>query len=86
MPQGVGVRFPSSAQKIKASHFFGKLFLFSLKTCLFHYIYQTIFELKATSFMNKKILVWSITVALAGFLFGFDTVVISGANQPIKEL
>src|SRR5690606_29212584 len=24
--------------------------------------------------------------ALAGFLFGFDTVVISGANQPIKEL
>ena len=29
---------------------------------------------------------WSITAALAGFLFGFDTVVISGANQPIKEL
>ena len=26
------------------------------------------------------------TVALAGFLFGFDTVVISGANLPIKEL
>jgi sugar porter (SP) family MFS transporter len=25
-------------------------------------------------------------VALAGFIFGFDTVVISGANQPIKEL
>lgn len=25
-------------------------------------------------------------MALAGFLFGFDTVVISGANQPIKEL
>jgi sugar porter (SP) family MFS transporter len=25
-------------------------------------------------------------VALAGFLFGFDTVVISGANAPIKEL
>ena len=35
---------------------------------------------------NNKILFWSITVALAGFLFGFDTVVISGANQPIKEL
>lgn len=35
---------------------------------------------------NNKILYWSITVALAGFLFGFDTVVISGANQPIKEL
>ena len=29
---------------------------------------------------------WSVTVALAGFLFGFDTVVISGANTPIKEL
>ncbi|MCB0646630.1 MAG: sugar porter family MFS transporter [Saprospiraceae bacterium] len=29
---------------------------------------------------------WSLTVALAGFLFGFDTVVISGANLPIKEL
>lgn len=29
---------------------------------------------------------WSMTVALAGFLFGFDTVVISGANLPIKEL
>ncbi len=29
---------------------------------------------------------WSMTVAVAGFLFGFDTVVISGANLPIKEL
>ena len=29
---------------------------------------------------------WSLSVALAGFLFGFDTVVISGANAPIKEL
>ncbi|MCO6360919.1 sugar porter family MFS transporter [Roseivirga pacifica] len=35
---------------------------------------------------SNKIRYWSITVALAGFLFGFDTVVISGANQPIKEL
>ena len=35
--------------------------------------------------MNKT-LNWSLTVALAGFLFGFDTVVISGANAPIKEL
>ncbi len=30
--------------------------------------------------------IWSITVALAGFLFGFDTVVISGANRPLQEL
>jgi SP family arabinose:H+ symporter-like MFS transporter len=34
----------------------------------------------------KEITKWSITVALAGFLFGFDTVVISGANSPVKEL
>ena len=34
----------------------------------------------------KKLWNWSLTVALAGFLFGFDTVVISGANAPIKEL
>ncbi len=27
-----------------------------------------------------------ITVALAGFLFGFDTIVISGADQPIQKL
>lgn len=35
---------------------------------------------------NRKLLYYSITVSLAGFLFGFDTVVISGANLPIKEL
>ena len=29
---------------------------------------------------------WSWVVAVAGFLFGFDTVVISGANEPIREL
>src|SRR5918995_2818714 len=28
----------------------------------------------------------ALIAALAGFIFGFDTVVISGANQPIKEL
>src|SRR5262245_12052685 len=28
----------------------------------------------------------SLIAALAGFIFGFDTVVISGANQPIKEV
>jgi sugar porter (SP) family MFS transporter len=28
----------------------------------------------------------SLTAALAGFIFGFDTVVISGANLPIREL
>ena len=34
----------------------------------------------------KSVQKWSITVALAGFLFGFDTVVISGANLPVREL
>jgi len=28
--------------------------------------------------MNLRIFFWSLTAALAGFLFGFDTVVISG--------
>ena len=35
---------------------------------------------------SGKILFWSITVALAGFLFGFDTVVISGADQALQDL
>ncbi|SEK96406.1 MFS transporter, sugar porter (SP) family [Maribacter orientalis] len=34
----------------------------------------------------NKILIWSITVALAGFLFGFDTVVISGADKQLQAL
>ncbi|MCM8569026.1 sugar porter family MFS transporter [Gramella jeungdoensis] len=32
----------------------------------------------------NKILLWSICAALAGFLFGFDTVVISGADQQLQ--
>lgn len=35
---------------------------------------------------NNNINYWVITVALAGFLFGFDTIVISGADQPIQKL
>ncbi len=34
----------------------------------------------------NKILAWSVTAALAGFLFGFDTVVISGADKQIQSL
>lgn len=34
----------------------------------------------------QKILFWSLTVALAGFLFGFDTVVISGADLSLQAL
>ena len=36
--------------------------------------------------MNGRILFWSVTASLAGFLFGFDTVVISGAEQTIQSL
>jgi SP family arabinose:H+ symporter-like MFS transporter len=36
--------------------------------------------------MRSRILLWSVTSALAGFLFGFDTVVISGAEQKIQAL
>lgn len=34
----------------------------------------------------KRILLWSIIAALAGFLFGFDTVVISGADKKLQAL
>jgi MFS transporter, SP family, arabinose:H+ symporter len=36
--------------------------------------------------MNGRIFFWSLTSALAGFLFGFDTVVISGAEKTIQAL
>src|SRR5687768_6171336 len=36
--------------------------------------------------MNKKLLLWSIVVALGGFLFGIDVAVISGAEQEIKNV
>lgn len=35
--------------------------------------------------MNRKVLLWSFVVALGGFLFGFDTAVISGAEQAIQQ-
>ena len=36
--------------------------------------------------MNNKLLLWSITVGLGGFLFGLDTAVISGAVGDIEKL
>ncbi|MDB4294093.1 MFS transporter, partial [Akkermansiaceae bacterium] len=35
---------------------------------------------------NSKLLFWAITCALAGFIFGFDLIVISGAEQKIQAL
>jgi hypothetical protein len=31
--------------------------------------------------MHQRLILWSIPSALAGFLFGFDTIVISGAEE-----
>ncbi len=36
--------------------------------------------------LKAQVFFWSITSALAGFLFGFDTVVVSGAEQKIQAL
>jgi sugar porter (SP) family MFS transporter len=36
--------------------------------------------------MNKRVFLWSIVVALGGFLFGFDTAVISGAERAIQDV
>src|SRR5690349_187790 len=36
--------------------------------------------------MNAKLILWSLTIALGGFLFGLDTAVISGAEQTIQKL
>jgi sugar porter (SP) family MFS transporter len=37
--------------------------------------------------MSKNVIFrWSLVAGLAGFIFGFDTVVISGANLPLKSL
>jgi len=43
-------------------------------------------QIKSVYVKKKKLTYWVITVALAGFLFGFDTIVISGADQAIQKL
>ena len=35
---------------------------------------------------NSNVLIWSVIVALGGFLFGFDTAVISGVEEHIQRL
>ncbi|GGA90682.1 sugar porter family MFS transporter [Puia dinghuensis] len=34
---------------------------------------------------RKKVILWSVVIALGGFLFGFDTAVISGAERSIQQ-
>jgi len=36
--------------------------------------------------MHARLILWSVTSALAGFLFGFDTIVISGAEETFQRL
>jgi len=38
------------------------------------------------SSMQGRLFFWSLTAALAGFLFGFDTIVISGAEETFQRL
>ncbi|MFT4156095.1 sugar porter family MFS transporter [Parafilimonas sp.] len=47
---------------------------------------QASIDTPVISAKGKNLFGISLAVALAGFIFGFDTVVISGANLPIKEL
>jgi sugar porter (SP) family MFS transporter len=47
---------------------------------------ETVLKEKSSAGASGYVLRISLTAALAGFIFGFDTVVISGANLPIKEL
>lgn len=39
-----------------------------------------------SKYKKPRLFLWALTSALAGFIFGFDTVVISGAEQTIQEL
>ena len=47
---------------------------------------RTLADPEARADVNKRLFYWALTSALAGFLFGFDTVVISGAEQTIQLL
>jgi len=35
--------------------------------------------------ITRKVIIWSVIVAIGGFIFGFDTVVISGGEQAIQK-
>ncbi len=42
--------------------------------------------IKSNAGTNMQLFLWALTSALAGFLFGFDTVVISGAEKTIQAI
>lgn len=47
---------------------------------------HTVLPAERRARLEGRLFYWSLTSALAGFLFGFDTVVISGAEQTIQHL
>lgn len=49
-------------------------------------ILDIFFRTDSHKMKNNKIIFWSLTVALAGFLFGFDTIVINGAEETLQKL
>jgi len=48
--------------------------------------YNHDFETVSYGMKHKRLILWSVAASLAGFLFGFDTIVISGAEQKIQDL
>lgn len=63
-------------------HLFAASTILSSSFCVYSLVLIFVYEVGK---MNK-IFLWAITSALAGFLFGFDTVVISGAESKIQNL
>jgi sugar porter (SP) family MFS transporter len=48
-------------------------------------LYLKNLQFKLFIMIQRKVVLWSVIVAMGGFLFGFDTAVISGAEQAIQK-